>query len=438
MEITLDRLDKNQGLIKINLLETDYQPVVTQKIKEFSKKANIKGFRPGKVPLGLVKQMFGKSILLEELNKLLSDKLNTYLRESDLQFLGEPIPQEDGSIDLENQKDFVFKYKIGFASEFELPIDNKFKIDKHLIKVDDKVINETIDNLRKQFGTPSNPEKAEEGDTLYGAMKSADGSINMEISVEFGDLEKAYVKKFTGVKVGDSVEIEPKKLYKDTHKLHHQLRISHDDFEEMTIKLSFEVKGINRNLPADINQELFDKTFGPDSVKTEAEFREKVKEAISQNYKREEEQFLTYTIREQLVEKTKIELPDTFLKEWLLKTNDKLTPDLLQTEYDSYAKELRWSLIRNKIAKKEGLKAEAQEVIEEAKNLIRAQFGQAGLMGSLEDRLDDFASNYLQGEDGENYMKMYNQVMSNKVYEYVKSQVTIKEKTVTVDEFRKL
>lgn len=438
MEITLDKINKNEGLIKISLLENDYQPVVTQKIKEFSKKAVIKGFRQGKVPIGLVKQMYGKSILLEELNKILSDKLNTYLRASDLQFLGEPLPKEDESIDLDNQKDFVFQYQIGFANEFDLPIDAKLKIDKPTIKVDDKVINETIENLRKQFGNPSNPEKSAEGDTLYGHIHNADGSVDQEIAIDLGDADKSYVKKLSGLSIGDTLDIEPKKLYKDSHKLHHQLRISHDDFEAMKGTLHFHVKGINRTVPAELNQELFDKTFGPNEVTNEGEFRVKVKEAISQNYKNEEDQYFDYSVREMLIEKAKIDLPDSFLKMWLMKTNQNITPEILEKEFDSYSKELKWSLVRNKIAKQQDLKVENEEVVAEAKALIRKQFGQAGLMGGLEDRMDDFANNYLQAENGENYMKVYNQVMSNKVFDYIKGQITIKEKAVSVDEFREL
>lgn len=440
MEITLDKKDKTQASIKISLKEVDYQPAVTQKIKEFSKKANIKGFRQGKVPLGLVKKMYGKSILAEELNKILSDQLNSYIKQSDLQILGEPLPKEEGfeSLDLDSQKDFEFEYNIGFATEFDLPIDSKLKIEKNTIKVDDKVIQETIENIQRQFGEISNPDSVEEKDVLHGTILSAENDIDKEIAIDLKETEKAITKKMVGMKLEESLDFDPKKLYIDSHKLHHQLGISHDSFEAIKGKFSFKLKALDRTSLAEINQDLFDKTFGEGLVKDEAEFKSKVTEAVGGNYKQEEENFLINKIRETLVEKAKIDLPDEFLKNWLMKTNDNITPEMLEAEYKLYANELKWSLIRNKISKSQDLNVENEEVLAEAKNMIRAQFGQAGMMGQLEDQLDTFANNYLQGENGENYMKIYNQVMGGKVFDYIKATISIKEKAISLDDFRKL
>jgi trigger factor len=356
-----------------------------------------------------------------------------------LQFLGEPMPKDDfESIDWDSQEDFEFAYHVGFAEEFELAINDKLKVDKHSIKTDDKVIGETIENLQKQFGELITVEVSEANDTLYGPIKSADGSIHKEISIDLNDVEKASVKKLTGLKAEDSVELDPKKLYTDSHKLHHQLDISHDAFDLLKGKMTFTVKGINRQVPAEVNQELFDKTFGEGTVKDEKEFKEKVKESVGKSFENEEEQYFDYQLKETLIEKAKINLPDEFLKNWLLKTNDQITPEILQDEYATYAKELKWSLIRNKIVKDQDFKVENDEVVEEAKNLIRKQFGQAGLIGQMEDKLEMFAQNYLQAENGDNYMKIYNQVQNNKVFGYLKENITIKDKKVTMDEFRKL
>ena len=442
MEITLDKIDKTEGLIKVKLKQDDYQPGVTQKIKEYSKKANIKGFRPGKVPPQLIKELYGKSILAEEINKLLSDKLNQYLRESELQFLGEPIPNEEQFQNLEleiNQpKDFEFEYNVGFAEDFDLKIDSKVKVDKHKIKVDRKVIDETIENLQRQFGEPSNPETIAAKDTVYGKVTSKDGSIEKEISVDLNELSKGTDKKFIGKKVEDKVEFDPKKLYVDAHKLHHQLNISHDSFDKLKGKLTLHISGITRNNPIPVDQTLFDKTFGEGAVKTEEEFRNKVEEAVSNNYKNEEEQFFDYRLRNQLMDKTKINLPDSFLRKWLSKSDEKITDEVLKEEYDSYSKELKWSLIKNKVIKDQSLKAENEEVVAAAKELIQAQFGQAGISSQMGDKLDMFAQNYLQGENGENYMKVYNQVLNKKVLDHIKSNITIKEKVVSLDDFRKL
>lgn len=440
MEITLDKIDKTTALIKVSLKEDDYQPGVAEKIKDYSKKANLKGFRPGKVPVGLIKQMYGKSIKVEEINKLVSDKLNGYLRESDLQFLGEPMPREEDfeTIDFDNQKDFEFTYNVGFAEHFDLKVDDKLKVDKHSIKIDDKVIDETIENLQRQFGETETADESAAGDVVYGPIKSKDGEIDKEINIDLNDTDKSSAKKLTGVKIGDEIELDPKKLYTDSHKLHHQLGISHDEFDALKGKLTFTVQGITRQKLAEVNQELFDKTFGEGSVKDEKEFREKVAESVGQSFKNEEEQYFDYQLREKLVEKANINVPDDFLKNWLLKTNDQITPEILKDEYETYSKELKWSLVRNKIVKEQDFKVENDEVLEEAKNLIRQQFGQAGLIGQIDDKLDMFAQNYLQAENGDNYMKVYNQVQNKKVFTFIKDNVSIKEKKVTMDEFRKL
>ena len=439
MEITLDKINKTEALIKVKLKEDDYQPSVTQKIKDYSKKANIKGFRQGKVPEGLIKKLYGKSILADELNSLLSQRLNNYIKESDLQFLGEPLPSDGfDSIDLENQREFEFEYSVGFAEDFEVKVDKKVKVDKHLVKVDDKAIHETIENLQRRFGDMATPDTAAARDTLYGQIKNADGSIDKELNIDLSEVEKSAEKKLIGSKVEDHIDLEPKKLYKDSHKLHHQLGISHDEFDKLKGKLTFTVKGISRQVPAPVNQELFDKTFGEGTVKDETEFKEKVKESVGASFRNEEEQFFDHQLRETLIDKTKINLPDEFLKKWLTKTNDGVTPEVLNQEYSSYAKELKWSLIRNKIVKDQGIKTENEEVVAEAKNLIRQQFGQAGMIGQIEDKLDLFAQNYLQGENGDNYLKVFNQVQNRKVFDFIKSTITIKEKKVTLDEFRKL
>jgi trigger factor len=440
LEIVLDKKDKTLASIKISLKETDYQPSVTQKIKDFSKKANVKGFRPGKVPFGMVKKLYGKSILAEELNKILSEQLNNYLKTCDLLIVGEPMPSSEDfeSIDFETQTDFDFHYTIGFATDFNLPIDDKLKVEKNTIKIDNKVIDETIANLQKQFGEISNPEVSEAGDVLHGMIVAPEFDINQEIAIDLTETEKAITKQLIGLKAEAVVEFEPKSLYTDTHQLHHQLHISHDDFEAAKEKMTFTLTAIDRTTPSEIDQALFDKTFGEGKVTSLDEFKEKIKEALSVNYKNEEEHFFTHKLRETLVEKANIELPDEFLKTWLMKTNAQITAEMLQREYAAYSLELRWSLIRNSIAKAQGLKAENNEVLEEAKNMIRAQFGQAGLMGQLDEQLDTFANNYLRGENGENYMKIYNQVMANKVFDYIKSQITINEKAVSQEDFRKL
>ena len=438
MEISFDKNQKTQGIIKISVIRADFQPGVDQKIKEYSKTANIKGFRPGKVPPGMIRKMYGHALIVEEINKLVSEKLNAYLREADIQFLGEPIPiQKDEAFDWDNAENFEFEYEVGFAESFTVKADKKIKLDKHSIKVDDQVIDETIENLQRQFGEVENPDVASEKDTLYGSVKSKEASIDQEVSLDLRDAEKTLVKKASGARIGDVLEIDPKKSFKHEAVLKNQLKLEEEEFKKLK-KLTFEIKGINHHKLAEVNQEMFDKAFGKDTIKDEAGFRERVKEIVSNNYKGEEEQFFNYQIREKLIDNTKIVLPEEFLKKWLVKSNENMTEELVELEFGSYAKELQWSLIRNQLVKEHEIKAEHEDVINEAKEMIKKQFAGSGMGEQFNDQLDTFANNYLQGENGENYMKVFNQVQNNKVLDFIKEHITVKDKEVSLDDFRKL
>lgn len=437
MEISFDKTDKTQGLIKISVKKADFQPGVDQKIKEYSRTASIKGFRKGKVPAGMIQKMYGTGLIVEEINKLVSEKLNSYLREGETQFLGEPLPEKtDESFDWENQEVFDFSYQIGYAQPFELKIDKKLKIEKYSIKVDDSVIDETIENLQRQFGDMENPDTSSEKDTLYGQATNSDGLLDQEVSIDLRDIEKSYLKKLVGIVVETEIQLDARKSFKNENAIKSQVRLNEDDFKKLK-KFSFVLKGINHHKLAPVDQTLFDKAFGEGNVQDEQEFRLRIKDAVSGNYKSESEKFFEIQLVDRLAEKAKIELPNEFLKKWLVKSNENLTEELLDLEYGTYAKELRWSLIRNKILKDQEIKVENEDVTNEAKELIKRQFSGSGLP-EMNDQLDTFAQNYLQGENGENYMKVFNQVQSGKVLDFIRGEATIKEKEISLDEFRKL
>ena len=434
MEIVLDKISSTEALIKINLKQDDYQPKVEEKIKEYSKKANIKGFRQGKVPKSLINKMYGKSILVDEVNHMLSHKVMDYIKENDIQILGEPLPNAEkaAEIDWDNQNEFDFEYSIGMADDFEVKLD-KVKIDNFKIKVDDKVINETIDNLKKQFGTMTNPETSEEGDILYGEIVTEDEEENKTGELDLTQVEKKQLKKFIGKKKDDEIEFDASKTLKDDG-----YRETFTGSKDST-DIKFLVKNVNRTVDAEIDQELFDKTFGKDSVKNEDEYREKIKEVVGKNYDGESEQYLNYKIQDEFVEKTKMDLPDDFLKRFIKISNKKeITDEQIEKDYEFYAKDLKWSLIKNKISKDNDIKASHEDVIEEAKNMIRQQFAASGFPADqMESSLDSFVDNYLKGEDGNNYVKLHEKVYNDKVIGYIKENITIKNKEVTPEEFNK-
>lgn len=442
MEITLDKISKTEALIKIRLIEDDYQPKVDEKIKDYAKKSNLKGFRPGKVPMGLIKKMFGKSVLVEEVNHILSHKLYDYIREQELQVLGDPLPDEDqnGSVDWDNQKEFEFQYKLGLAEDFDVTIDKKVKVDTYTIKVDDAVIQETIENLQNQMGEMTNPDQSAADDSLFGTLVNADAGVEKDVLLEIEKFEKKAQKDFVGKSKGDEITFTITKAIKDEDYITQITDLDKDGIKSLKSDFSFTIKNVNRTEPAEVNQELFDKTFGKDSVTNLDDFKARIKEVVSQNYVKEETTFEKIAIQNKLVAANKFELPDEFLKDWLLRSNEgKVTPDDVAKEYEGYAKELKWSLIKNKIVKAAEIKVENEEVLAEAKSLIKSQLAASGMAGEqFESNLDAFADNYLKGENGDNYMKVYNQVMDQKVIDYVKENITIKSKEVSAKEFREM
>lgn len=436
MDIQLDQISKTEALIKINLKEADYQPKVEEKLKEYSKKAQIKGFRPGKVPQSLINKMYGKSILVDEINHLVSHKVMDYIKENDIQILGDPLPNAEkaAELDWENGKEFDFEYELGIAPEFDLKIDSKFKVDTFTIKIDDKLINETLDNLKKQFGEMTNPEVSEAGDAIYGNILTEGEEENAGGLLEISEVEKKAQKDFIGKKAGDIIEFDPAKAIKNEDVRNTFLGEANKDLKG---KIKFEVKNVNRTVPAELNQDLFDKTFGKDVVKSEEEFKNKVKDSIGENYKRETDGYTDLKIRDAFIEKTKMELPDTFLKKWLeLSNKNNLTKEQIDQDYPLYANDLKWSLIKNKISKDNEIKTEHEEVVNEAKTMIRAQFGSMGMSEAMEQNIDAFADNYLKGEEGQNYMRLNEKVFNDKVMAYIRENISIKAKEVTADEYR--
>jgi trigger factor len=442
LEITLNKKNNTEGLIKIKLSEGDYQPHVEEKVKDYAKKANIKGFRAGKVPNGVIRKMFGKSILVEQINHLISHKLNDYIKENNLKILGEPLPdtEQARTIDWDTQKDFEFDYQIGMIDEFKYDLSPKVKVKSHPIEVDAKTTDETIADLKKRFGKVSYPDTSEANDNLFGELRAVEGEWKKEgafIPVE--KVEKKEQKKFIGLKKEDEVEFDAQKTFTDVDTLATVLDVSKEEASAINGKYIFKVNTVSRVEPAELNQELFDRVFGKDAVKTEEEFVNKVKDTIGENYKRESDHFLDHHIEDYFIENTTINLPDTFLRNWLkVSSKGEVTDSVLEKEFHLYARGLKWDLVKNRIAEDNKITVEADEVKNKAKDLIIAQFGGQAFAEQLQDRLDAIADNYLSNENGQNFMKLYGQLRNEKILKFIKENITIQEKKVSVDEFKKI
>lgn len=443
MNITLNKQSNTEGILNIKLTESDYLPKVDEKMKEYSRKASIKGFRPGKVPTGVIKKMFGKSILVEEVNHLISHSISDYIKENKLKVLGDPLPNEDKArtIDWDNQKDFEFEFQLGMVEDFKVDLSSKVKVTSHPIEVDQKVIDETLNDIKRRYGKVSYREVSEAGDNLFGeiSVKGSDEKKGSYIAIE--KVEKKEQKKFIGLKKEDTVEFDVEKTFADETELARALNMTEEEAKNAKGIYVFHVTSVSRVKPAAINQELFDKVFGTDVVKTEEEFLSKVKETITSNYQRETEHLLDHYIQHYFVDNTKITMPDNFLKTWLKNTSGgQVTDEVLEKEFTQYKESLKWDLIKNQITEEKSITVEGDEVRERAKKMIIDQFGGEAIAAQLGSKLDDIANNYLAGQDGkgETFMKIYNQLRHDKIMKVVKEAITINEKKVSLDEFKKI
>lgn len=443
MNITLNKQNSTEGSLNIVLTETDYLPKVEEKVKDYSRKASIKGFRQGKVPAGVIKKMFGKSILVEEVNHLISHSISDYIKNNKLKVLGDPIPNEEKArtIDWDNQKDFEFEFQIGMVEDFKVDLSTKVKVTSHPIEIDQKVIDETLTDIKRRYGKVSYPEVSEARDNLFGeiSVKGSEEKKGSYISIE--KIEKKEQKKFIGLKKEEVVEFEVEKALADESERARALNLSEEEAKQAKGTYVFTVTSVSRVETAELNQELFDKVFGSEVVKTEEEFLSKIRETITENYKRETDHLLDHEIQHYFVDNTKISMPDNFLKTWLKNTSaGKVTDEVLEKEFSQYKESLKWDLIKNQITEEKSITVEGDEVREKAKKQIIEQFGGESIAAQLGSKLDDIANNFLSGQDGkgENFMRIYNQLRHEKIMKVVKEAITINEKKVSLDEFKKI
>jgi trigger factor len=441
VNITLDQATPTDGIIRIQLAETDYLPKVEEKVREYSRKMNIKGFRQGKVPTGVVRKMYGRTILVEEVNHMLSHSVSDYIKEKKLTVLGDPIPNQEKArlIDWDNQKDFEFEFQIGLVEKFEIDLSSKMKITQYNIEVDDNVVQETIGDMKRRFGNVTNPELSTADDNLFGEVTGPDGTTKSSY-FQIPKITKAEQKKFIGARKDDLITFDVEKLTPDAAALSQMMNVTEAEAGNLKGSYTLKVTNISHMEPAEMGQELFDKVFGKDVVTSEEDFMTKIRETISENYQRESQHLLDHEIEHALVDHTRVNMPDGFLKAWLKATGDgKITDEVLEKEFEAYKKGLKWDLIKNKIAEELSVNVESGEVRERAKHLIAQQFGGPAIIDQLGDKFDAIADNYLSGQDGkgENFMRVYNQVRYEKIMKAVKEKITVTEKKVTLDEFKK-
>ncbi|RLD63562.1 MAG: trigger factor [Bacteroidetes bacterium] len=447
MNITKENIDELNATLKIKLEKEDYEEKVNNVLKDYKKKAKIDGFRPGKVPMGLVKKMYGKTVLAEEINKILSESLTKHIIDEKLNILGEPLPsiKEQAPIDWDNQTEFEFAFDIALSPEFELNLSKRDKVTFYDIEVGDDLIDKTIESHTKFYGTSEKVDVVEDNEILKGDMvqldkegKVLEGGITKEdaiISLQVMKDEKIK-KSFVGANVSQIITFNIKKAYPNATEISSMLGISKEEAEKLDSDFQFTIKEITKFVSGEVNQELFDKIYGAGNVKSLEEFRAKIKEEIKKDFDEQSNYKLLIDVKDKLVKKTKLALPDEFLKRWLLLSNKELTQEMLDKDYDNFQKDLQWQLIKDKIVKGHEIKVTDEEILEEAKKVTMQQFRQYGMRNLPEEQLENYSKSIL--EKPEDKRKIADSRLEKNIIEFIKETIKVENKEMTFDEFNKL
>ena len=408
-------------------------------MNDYRKQANIPGFRPGKIPMSLIKKKYGKAILAEELNQVVNKSLNEFISTNNLNVLGNPLPKYDEEVkgDFTNPSEFEFTYEIGVAPSFEIALSKKNKFDYLKVDISDEMLDKEVENLARRYGSLVAGETVGEKDMILGEFTQVDGDIknSSTISVEFISDEK--IKKgFIGKKVGAEFTLDPRTVSKGDDDLSSMLAISKEEAAELTGDFNFKITEIKTMIPAAVDQELFDKIFGEGTVKSEAELRTKIAGDLERMFNNDSDRLFSQKISDTLIEETKFELPDEFLKRWIIASNEKeITKAELDADYDNYKKSLKWQLIQNKLIKDNNIKVENQEVVEYTKGLLVNQFAQYGMPAPEDKELEDQAKSVLQNKEEAN--KIYDNVYGAKMLNFFKETVKLNEKSLPYEDFIK-
>jgi trigger factor len=448
MNITRENIDNVNAVIKVSIEKPDYEKTVEEKLKEYRQKADIPGFRPGKAPAGLIKKRFGNSVLLEEVNQMISQNLSKYLMEEKLQILGEPLASEKNQkpIDWNNDENFEFAFDVALAPEIDVPLSEDDKINYYTIQVSDDMINQQLDMIGSQMGQNKETGEVKDKGMVRGDYAELDdegqeleeGIRPQGVLLSIDLIKDEEIKEqFIGKKKGDVVIFDPVKAFENRHELGHMLNISHEQAEELNSIFKFTITETLEFEKAELNEELYKKIYGEDTeIKSEEDLRNKLKEEIAVNLSHSSDQKFAVDVRDALIEKVNPELPEAFLKRWLRVANKDVTEEQIENDFDSFLKDLRWQLIKNFLIKENELKVEENEAFDFAKQVAHAQYSQYGIPNAPEDQLEAFAKMIL--EKPEEKERLYNKILEDKVIGVVKDKISLQNKEVTQEKFNEI
>ena len=446
MNITFEAPDTINGLMTITLEKEDYQKEVEKTLKDYRKRANVPGFRPGQTPMGLIKRQYGTAVKVDVVNKMLGEKLYEYVRENKIQMLGEPLASEQQeTLDFENEDaPLTFKFDIAVAPEFKAELTGKDKIDYYNITVDDKLIDQQVEMYQSRSGNYEKVEAydAEQRDMLKGDLREIDGSIEVADAVLMPQYIKVDDQKklFDGCKLGDIITWNPRKAYPESDvEVSSLLKIEKDQVAEHTGDFTFQITEISRFVKAEVNQALFDQAFGEGAVKDEKEFRQKISDMIAQQFKADSDYKFLLDVRAHMEKKVgKLEFPEAILKRVMLNNNKdrKDAEEFVDKNFEASIKELGWHLIKEQLVAAQGIKVEDDDLKNVAKEAARAQFAQYGMSNVPDEYLDNYAQEMLKKR--ENIDGLVDRAVDVKLTAALKSLVKLNEKDITLDEFQKL
>lgn len=446
MKLTQSKAKDLMATITVKVIGADYSERVEKVLKDYRKTAEVPGFRKGKTPMGIINKKYRTSVIVEEVNKMLQDALYKHITAEKVRVLGSPMPIDEKPIDWENDEDFTFEYEVGLAPEFDVKITAKDKLNYYKIKADAKLVDGYCNDIAKRYGKMSNPEASIEGDLIFCTIEQLDvdgivmnNGIKNDATVAMDYIaDKKIKKQFVGVKTDDLITVNVMKAFTNHSDLGAMLNVDHAAIHNLTSEeFQFTVKNVNRLEPAELNVELFDKVYGPGAIKDEKEFKAKVKSEAEAQFVGESDRMLKNDVVTYFVDKLKLAMPNEFLKRWLVQTSDQpITMEMLETEYDMYAKSLQWQLIENKILENHSIKVTQDDVLAHTKVLISAQMKQYGQPEGDDKQLTDIATDILKNE--EERKKVYDQIFDERTLAVYKENFKLTEKSVSYDEFVKL
>lgn len=446
MNITQESTGDLTALLKVEVSPEDYKDQVKKALKEYQQKANIPGFRPGKVPFGMINKMYGKSVLADEVNKVLTTSLDNHIKENNLKLLGYPLSntEKNPEIDFDTQESFDFYFDLGFSPEIEVELSDKISVDYHQISVEDEKVNTYLEDIQKRFGTPTNPEKIGKEEVVKGKMvqlddegKELEDGISNEtsIGVNFIKDEKSK-KKFTGKKVNDKVVFNPMTAMENATEVASMLNIQKDEAEKLDSDFEFVISEITGVEPAKVDKELFDKVYPKDDVQDEATFREKLRDEAGKYYQREMDNFFVHMTMEKLIHDSEVNLPDEFMKRWLLESDEKQTKEGIEKDYPNYVKSLKQQLIINKISEDNEIKIEETDVRDHVKKSFAMHYGFDIDDEEKSKQLDPIVDQMLQNKEEAN--KVFDEIFDERLKAVFKEKLKLKNKKVTYDDFAKI